>query len=76
VKKVCSNYKLPYFTITPTFSTCPTHGYIFGEHFNCPKCNAKCEVYSRVVGYLRPISQWNKGKQQEFADRKLFKMGN
>jgi len=74
VKKICSNYKLPYFTITPTFSTCPTHGYIFGEHYKCPKCNSDCEVYSRVVGYLRPISQWNKGKKQEFSDRKLFKI--
>jgi len=74
VKKICSNYKLPYFTITPTFSICPSHGYIFGEHFKCPKCNSDCEVYSRVVGYLRPVSQWNKGKQQEYADRKLFKI--
>jgi len=74
IKKICNNYKLPYFTITPTFSICPSHGYIFGEHFKCPKCNSDCEVYSRVVGYLRPVSQWNKGKQQEYADRKLFKI--
>jgi ribonucleoside-triphosphate reductase len=72
VKKICTNYHLPYFTITPTFSICPTHGYIFGEHFQCPKCNTECEVYSRVVGYLRPISQWNVGKKAEFIDRKLF----
>jgi ribonucleoside-triphosphate reductase len=72
VKKICTNYHLPYFTITPTFSICQTHGYIFGEHFQCPKCNTECEVYSRVVGYLRPVSQWNVGKKAEFIDRKLF----
>ena len=74
VNKICNKYKLPYFTISPTFSTCPSHGYIFGEFHKCPKCNSDCEVYSRVVGYLRPISQWNKGKKQEFQDRKLFKI--
>ncbi|MCD6575897.1 MAG: ribonucleoside triphosphate reductase [Nanoarchaeota archaeon] len=74
VKKICNNYHLPYFTLTPTFSVCPTHGYISGEHENCPKCGAKCEIYSRVVGYLRPVSQWNKGKQEEFSLRKTFKV--
>ncbi len=77
VKVVCENFKLPYFTLTPTFSICPEHGYIYGEHRHCPKCKAegkqnKCEVYSRIVGYLRPVDQWNNGKQAEFTDRKLF----
>ena len=77
VKVVCENFKLPYFTLTPTFSICPEHGYIYGEHRHCPKCEAegkqnKCEVYSRIVGYLRPVDQWNDGKQEEFTDRKLF----
>jgi len=72
VEKICENYHLPYFTFTPTFSVCPAHGYINGEHYTCPKCGAACEVYSRVVGYLRPIKQWNKGKQTEFEMRKAF----
>jgi len=74
VKTVCDMYKLPYFSITPTFSVCPSHGYLSGEHFECPSCDNKCEVYSRAVGYLRPISQWNKGKQAEFAVRKTYKI--
>ncbi len=72
VRKICENYRLPYFTFTPTFSICPVHGYIPGEHYECPKCGAECEVYSRVVGYLRPIQQWNKGKREEFTLRKTF----
>lgn len=77
VKMVCDNFKLPYFTLSPTFSICPEHGYIYGEHKICPKCAAEqkensCEVYSRIVGYLRPVDQWNDGKQSEFEDRKLF----
>jgi anaerobic ribonucleoside-triphosphate reductase len=72
VRKVAWNFRLPYFTLTPTFSICPTHGYISGEHKQCPKCGANCEVYSRVVGYLRPVDQWNDGKQAEFAIRKTF----
>ena len=72
VKKVAWNSKLPYFTLTPTFSICPTHGYTNGEHKLCPVCEANCEVYSRVVGYLRPVDQWNDGKQAEFAMRKTF----
>lgn len=72
VKKICTNYKLPYFTFTPTFSICKTHGYIAGEHFKCPKCNEKTEVFSRVVGYIRPIKQWNDGKMEEFKTRKNF----
>jgi ribonucleoside-triphosphate reductase len=76
VKKVFENFKLPYITLTPTFSICPIHGYLEGEHFECPKCTIKqpCEVYSRIVGYLRPVQQWNFGKQQEFKERKEFKI--
>ncbi|MCD6279325.1 ribonucleoside triphosphate reductase [Candidatus Micrarchaeota archaeon] len=102
VKKIANNFKLPYFTLSPTFSVCPIHGYIKGEHKKCPKCDMEigysslirsrelgehvdeerlkqlekkrqtCEVYSRVVGYLRPVSQWNEGKQSEFDDRRVF----
>jgi anaerobic ribonucleoside-triphosphate reductase len=72
IKKVAWNSKLPYFTLTPTFSVCPTHGYTSGEHKLCPVCGATCEVYSRVVGYLRPVDQWNDGKQAEFDIRKTF----
>lgn len=72
VKKVAWNFHLPYFTLTPTFSICPSHGYLSGGHKHCPKCGAKCEVYSRVVGYLRPVDQWNDGKQAEFAIRRTF----
>lgn len=72
VKKICTNYKLPYFTFSPTFSTCPTHGYLTGEHFECPKCGDECEVFSRVVGYIRPVNQWNEGKKTEFATRINF----
>jgi len=72
VRKICENYHLPYFTITPTFSICPAHGYLPGEQERCPKCEARCEVYSRVVGYLRPINQWNEGKKEEFKLRKAF----
>ena len=72
VRKVAWNFRLPYFTLTPTFSICPTHGYLSGEQRQCPKCGASCEVYSRVVGYLRPVDQWNDGKQAEFAIRRTF----
>ena len=72
IRKVTWNSRLPYFTLTPTFSICPTHGYISGEHKQCPICSANCEVYSRVVGYLRPVDQWNDGKQAEFAIRRTF----
>ena len=74
VKRVATRYRLPYFTMTPTFSVCPTHGYVAGEHFTCPKCREEqpCEVYSRVVGYLRPVQQWNKGKKAEYAKRKEY----
>jgi ribonucleoside-triphosphate reductase len=72
VRKVTWNFHIPYFTLTPTFSVCPTHGYLSGEHKQCPRCGAKCEVYSRVVGYLRPVDQWNDGKQAEYAIRRTF----
>lgn len=74
IQKIAESYSLPYFTLTPTFSICPVHGYLAGEHHICPKCVVKqeTEVYSRVVGYIRPIQQWNKGKQEEFQDRKEF----
>ena len=72
IKKVAWNSKLPYFTLSPTFSVCPTHGYTSGEHKLCPVCSAPSEVYSRVVGYLRPVDQWNDGKQAEFDIRKTF----
>ncbi len=77
IRKVCEQFRLPYFTITPTFSICPRHGYIKGENFTCPICESEgrlteCEVYSRVVGYLRPVDHWNAGKQEEFKDRKVF----
>ena len=74
VKKVCENYKLPYFTLTPTFSVCGSHGYVAGEHHECPTCGDKTEVYSRVVGYIRPIEQWNKGKKEEFKNRKTYRV--
>ncbi|MEN6351704.1 MAG: ribonucleoside triphosphate reductase [Syntrophomonas sp.] len=77
VKKVCEQFRLPYFTLTPTFSICPSHGYLSGKNYTCPICAAQgkdtsCEVYSRVVGYLRPVDQWNAGKQAEFQGRKVF----
>ncbi|MFO7911848.1 MAG: ribonucleoside triphosphate reductase [Desulfotignum sp.] len=74
VNKVSNTFKLPYFTLTPTFSICPAHGYIAGEHVQCDTCQADTEIYSRVVGYLRPVGQWNNGKQTEFAMRKTFKV--
>ena len=74
VRTVAHNYRLPYFTVTPTFSVCPDHGYRAGEFERCPTCNAKCEIYSRVVGYLRPVSQWNDGKAEEFKKRASYKV--
>jgi len=74
IKVIFEKFHLPYLTLTPTFSVCPIHGYIPGEHFVCPKCTIEqpCEVYSRIVGYLRPIQQWHKGKQEEFKQRSTF----
>jgi ribonucleoside-triphosphate reductase len=72
VSKVSNTFRLPYFTLTPTFSICPSHGYISGEHEKCETCHAETEIYSRVVGYLRPVGQWNNGKQTEFCMRKTY----
>ncbi|MGB9767610.1 MULTISPECIES: ribonucleoside triphosphate reductase [Dictyoglomus] len=72
VKLITSNYRLPYFTLTPTFSICPEHGYQRGSHEKCPICGRETEIYSRVVGYYRPVKSWNKGKQEEFKLRKTF----
>jgi ribonucleoside-triphosphate reductase len=77
IAKIFTHFKLPYLTLSPTFSICPEHGYLYGEHQLCPKCqstgkNQPCSVYSRIVGYLRPVDQWNDGKHQEFRERKLF----
>ena len=72
VKTVCENYRLPYFTFSPTFSICPQHGYLIGEQPICPQCHQPTEVFSRIVGYLRPVSQWNEGKKAEFKLRKTF----
>ncbi len=74
VRKVCHNYRLPYFTISPVFSICPEHGYIRGQEPRCPHCQGQTEIYARVVGYLRPVNQWNEGKQAEFAVRRHFHM--
>jgi len=76
VRTVFEKFNLPYITITPTFSICPVHGYLSGEHFTCPLCTVEqpCEVYSRIVGYLRPISQWHDGKKREYKERKEFKV--
>lgn len=75
IRKIVNQFRLPYFTITPTFSVCSSHGYLSGKQEECPLCNSETEVYSRVVGYLRPIKQWNNGKQAEFRMRKVFKVG-
>jgi ribonucleoside-triphosphate reductase len=74
VRMVCNNYRLPYFTLTPTFSICEKHGYLNGEVYLCPHCGKNTEVYSRVVGYIRPIQQWNEGKQHEFSRRKTYRV--
>ncbi|MDT8273823.1 MAG: ribonucleoside triphosphate reductase, partial [Desulfomonilia bacterium] len=76
VRKICLAYKMPYFTFSPTFSVCPSHGYLTGNKASCPTCGETTEVYSRVVGYLRPIAQWNNGKQEEFINRKSFKVAS
>ena len=76
IKKIFTNYKMPYISITPTFSICNEHGYIAGEHFKCPQCHAETEVWSRVVGYLRPIKNYNEGKKQEYFDREKFVIKN
>ena len=72
VRKIAENYKLPYYTMSPTYSVCADHGYIKGEHFTCPECGRKTEVYSRITGYYRPVQNWNDGKTQEFKDRQTY----
>ncbi len=72
VRKIAENYRLPYFTLSPTYSICPTHGYLSGEHFTCPECHAETEVYSRITGYYRPVQNWNDGKREEYRERKTY----
>ena len=76
VRKIAENYKLPYYTMSPTYSVCHDHGYITGEHFTCPKCGKDTEVWSRITGYYRPVQNWNDGKVQEFKDRKEYNIGH
>ena len=76
VRKIAENYKLPYYTMSPTYSICKEHGYLVGEQAVCPHCGQKTEVYSRITGYYRPIQNWNDGKAQEFKDRKVYNLGN
>ena len=76
VRKIAKNFRLPYYTISPTYSVCPEHGYIKGEEFVCPHCGAKTEVYSRITGYYRPVQNWNDGKAQEYKDRKEYDIEN
>ena len=76
VRTIAENYKLPYYTISPTYSICKEHGYITGEHFKCPTCGQSAEVYSRITGYYRPVQNWNDGKLQEFTERKTYDIKN
>ena len=76
VRKIAENYKLPYYTLSPTYSICKEHGYLAGEHFQCPICGGKAEVYSRITGYYRPVQNWNDGKLQEYKNRKLYDIPN
>ena len=75
VRKIAENYKLPYYTMSPTYSVCKDHGYITGEKYTCPKCGKETEVYSRITGYYRPVKNWNDGKAQEFKERKTYNIG-
>ena len=72
VRKIAENYRLPYYTLSPTYSICREHGYLAGEHYTCPHCGEKAEVYSRITGYYRPVQNWNDGKSQEFKERKEY----
>ena len=74
VRKIAENYKLPYYTLSPTYSVCKNHGYLTGEHFTCPECGANTEVYSRITGYYRPVQNWNAGKTQEYRERREYKV--
>ena len=76
VRKIAENYKLPYYTMSPTYSVCSKHGYISGEHFTCPKCGGPAEVYSRITGYYRPVQNWNDGKREEYSERRVYNVEN
>ncbi|MBR0086817.1 MAG: ribonucleoside triphosphate reductase, partial [Lachnospiraceae bacterium] len=76
VRKIAENYRLPYYTMSPTYSVCRTHGYLAGEQFRCPECGEVTEVYSRITGYYRPVQNWNDGKAQEYKDRKTYDIGS
>jgi len=76
VRKIAENHRLPYYTISPTYSVCKNHGYIAGEQYICPECGESAEVYSRITGYYRPVQNWNEGKSKEYVDRKLYDVGN
>ncbi|HIZ83214.1 MAG TPA: ribonucleoside triphosphate reductase [Firmicutes bacterium] len=75
VRKIAENYKLPYYTLSPTYSICKNHGYLAGEQYTCPHCGETTEVYSRITGYYRPVQNWNAGKSQEFKERKVYDLG-
>ena len=76
VRKIAQNYKLPYYTLSPTYSICKNHGYITGEEYTCPICGQKTEVWSRITGYYRPVQNWNEGKAQEYKERKTYDIGH
>jgi len=76
VRKIAENYRLPYYTLSPTYSVCRNHGYIAGEVYVCPDCGEKTEVYSRITGYYRPVQNWNDGKAQEYKDRRVYDIAN
>ncbi len=76
VRKIAENHRLPYYTLSPTYSVCKNHGYLTGEQYTCPECGENTEVYSRITGYYRPVQNWNAGKTQEFKDRKLYDVGH
>ena len=75
VRKIAENHRLPYYTMSPTYSVCADHGYLTGEQYTCPICGKKAEVYSRITGYYRPVQNWNDGKTQEYKDRKVYNVG-
>ena len=76
MRKIAENYRLPYYTLSPTYSVCKNHGYLTGEQFVCPICGEKAEVYSRITGYYRPVQNWNAGKTQEFKERREYVIAN
>ena len=72
MRTIAENYRLPYYTLSPTYSVCKNHGYLAGEQWTCPKCGEEAEVYSRITGYYRPVKNWNDGKAQEYKDRTVY----